>query len=596
MGVVGFKAHKKADAGRSWDGGGARRRLLEWAGEDWGKYSQGFAWFDSENRETVGAYKLPHSDVIDGGIADVWAGVSAAMGALLGARGGTDIPDGDRKGVYNHLRQHYAQWDKEAPEFREYGEGELRAMFPELYRDSADRADGITAVRAELAQSFGPLVGGAEQLALESINTKFAQRRLAAEEVYLLPPAEMSNQNLDSYFTRMAESSLRRYEVDGKAGVPLMNSHRRLMPSPELPLGQSYEAELETNGSQIRLVEMFYMLRGLELNGHKTNDLVRAIEGGIIRDVSIGFGGGRYVCGLCGKELAPMAFLFGGAKGDFCEHVPGVRYDGQTAFAWVEDAQQIEGSLVYAGATPDAVLRKARWAAQTGRLERGEVSVLEDRWGVRIAGSGRWTRMDKETRGREQTETTVMEEVSEMTKEEALALVQERAPELVERVNEAAEPVGALVEAWVDALKSRQETDKVREALVAELQERMGALETTLTEKQTELESMRLLFESLQPLAEDGKAYRADLVGQAVAARVRAQGDAFDAGAYQKVLEAQPVDYVRGEIAAWNKAATTVFEPGRPVGKVLAREADSRQQKADSGKKAPAKPAGVYKA
>lgn len=595
MGVVGYKAHKKADAGRSWDGAGARRRLLEWAGGpdkdsvDWGKYSQGFAWFDSENRENVGAYKLPHSDIIDGGIADVWAGVSAAMGALLGARGGTDIPDGDRKGVFNHLRQHYAQFDKEAPEFREYSEAELRGLFPEFFVDGMARMDGITAVRAELAQSFGPLVGGAEQLALEAINTKFAQKRLTAGEVYLLPPAEMSNGNLDSYFTRMAESSLRRYELDGKAGVPLMNSHRRVMPSPELPLGQSYEASLEQENGQLRLVEMFYMLRGLELNGHKTDDLIRAIEGGVIRDVSIGFGGGWYKCGLCGKELAPMAFLFGGAKGEFCEHVPGVRYDGQTAFAWVEDAQQIEGSLVYAGATPDAVLRKARWAAQTGRLARGDARVLEDQWGSRIVDSAMYA-VGRAT-------MTKQEEVTEMTKEEVLALVQERAPELAQRVTEAEEPVGALVDAWLDALKSRADSDKLRDAAMAELQERMGTLEHGLAEKQTELESVRLVIDGLQPLAEDGKAFRADLVGQAVAARVRAQGDAFDAEAYQKVLEAQPVAYVRGEIAAWEKAARGVFEPGRPVGKVLARQQDTGKQAADSRQQtAPGKPTGVYKA
>ncbi len=457
----------------------------------------------------------------------------------------------------------------------------------------AEPVAGLTTVRAGLVAAFGPLAGGEQELALQTINARFAQKALNADQVFLLPPAEMSNQNLDSYFTRMAESSLRRYEADGKSGVPLMNSHRRLMPSPELPLGQSYDARLEKDGDpsqagangNLRLVEMFYMLRGLEVNGNRTDDLIRGIEGGVYRDVSIGFAGGWYRCGLCGKELVPMAMLLG-RKGDFCEHVPGVRYDGQAAFAWVEDAYQVEGSLVYAGATPEAVLRKAKWAAETGRLAHGDVSVLEDRWGIRIAGGPLY--MAARAEGEEQ------EGVTEMTKEEVLALVQERAPELADRVNAAEEPVGALVAAWVDAQKHRADTDKAREAAIAELREQVDARQRGLDELTARLAEAQAQVTMLEPLAKDGQAYRTDLVDQAVAARVRAQGDAFDAEAYRKVLAAQPVEYVRGEIAAWDKAATTVFEPGRPVGKVLAREQD--QGKPAAKGKAPAPLAGAYKA
>ncbi len=81
------------------------------------------AWYDAENADNKGAYKLPHHKA-SGGHPAVWRGVSAAMGALLGARGGVDIPDSDRRGVYNHLAKHYAQFDKEPPEFREISEME----------------------------------------------------------------------------------------------------------------------------------------------------------------------------------------------------------------------------------------------------------------------------------------------------------------------------------------------------------------------------------------------------------------------------------------------------------------------------------------
>jgi hypothetical protein len=92
-------------------------------------------------------------------------------------------------------------------------------------------------------------------------------------------------------------------------------------------------------------------------------------------------------------------------------------------------------------------------------------------------------------------------------------------------------------------------------------------------------------------MAADGKAYRDDLIAQTVEARVRAQGNAFDAEAYKVMLVRQPLDYIRSEIAAWERMAREVFEPGRPVGNVLDRE-----QVAGKSQQAPGRPAGAYKA
>ncbi len=88
-----------------------------------------YAWAAAIPPEKFGDLKLPHHRPSDGKV--VWNGVRAAMGALLGARGGVDIPDGDRKAVYEHLSRHYADFGKEPPEFREYTEEELKELFPE---------------------------------------------------------------------------------------------------------------------------------------------------------------------------------------------------------------------------------------------------------------------------------------------------------------------------------------------------------------------------------------------------------------------------------------------------------------------------------
>lgn len=76
------------------------------------------AWVDEENAENKTAYKLPHHKA--GGEHEcVWRGVLAAMNTLVsGARGGVDIPEGDRRKVYEHLARHYEDFGKEAPEFK----------------------------------------------------------------------------------------------------------------------------------------------------------------------------------------------------------------------------------------------------------------------------------------------------------------------------------------------------------------------------------------------------------------------------------------------------------------------------------------------
>ena len=106
-----------------WDGSDAESKLKEWASDEEGtidfeKYSKGFAWFDDAEPENLGSYKLPHHTIENGELVLVPEGLYAAMAALNGARDGVDIPDADKKGVYNHFVTHYGQLDEEAPELK----------------------------------------------------------------------------------------------------------------------------------------------------------------------------------------------------------------------------------------------------------------------------------------------------------------------------------------------------------------------------------------------------------------------------------------------------------------------------------------------
>lgn len=111
-----------------WDSAAAISKMSSAAGGpnkdeiDWTKYSKGFAYFDSSNKENFGSYKLPFADVIGGTLTAVWGGVNAAMAAVNGARTPMSIPESDRKAAYNLLKSYYTKFDKEAPEFKDISE------------------------------------------------------------------------------------------------------------------------------------------------------------------------------------------------------------------------------------------------------------------------------------------------------------------------------------------------------------------------------------------------------------------------------------------------------------------------------------------
>lgn len=91
----GWSSMPIADAGRGWDGDAARSHARTWADGDMRKYRRIFLWWDSANPDNFGSYKLPIADIVDGTPTIVPKAVSAALGALNGARGGVAIPDDD---------------------------------------------------------------------------------------------------------------------------------------------------------------------------------------------------------------------------------------------------------------------------------------------------------------------------------------------------------------------------------------------------------------------------------------------------------------------------------------------------------------------
>jgi hypothetical protein len=117
MGAIGVH-HTETSEG-SWDGPANEARLKKDQGASY--YRQAFAWQDAEGDErTKAAYRFIHHEVSgDGSIGGAnLTACSAGIAVLNGGRGGTTIPEGDVRGVYNHLAAHLRDAEREVPELK----------------------------------------------------------------------------------------------------------------------------------------------------------------------------------------------------------------------------------------------------------------------------------------------------------------------------------------------------------------------------------------------------------------------------------------------------------------------------------------------
>lgn len=110
-----IRSHGTDTSEKSWSGPKAETKLGN-AGRAALRKAHG--WVDCDgDPATKAAYKFIHHEVTskgEVGPANVRAAISG-IAVLNGGRGGANIPESDRKGVYNHLARHLRDAGKEPP-------------------------------------------------------------------------------------------------------------------------------------------------------------------------------------------------------------------------------------------------------------------------------------------------------------------------------------------------------------------------------------------------------------------------------------------------------------------------------------------------
>lgn len=354
-------------------------------------------------------------------------------------------------------------------------------------------------------------------------------------------PALISNQQLDSWMTRMATSSLQNYAEDAKAGVAFMNSHKHY----ELPVGYSIDGTFEESGTPAeqypRVLADFYTVRGLNVNGLDTDMFIKAMQTGLIRDVSIGFKEGegfRYTCSVCGLDWFDWD----------CMHIPGVEYEVTDnpeadpsaqrthtvlAFAWVENARLSEVSAVYDGATPDAGILKATRELRGGRLKPDVQRMLESKYRLHLPQT------TKQFRGVQLNQSKEVNDIMAGENEKGTS--------------------GAPDNTHIVALAG-YETNLRAFARGLNLE---GVSINDATAPAVILDAVRAEIDRLRPLeakAAEGAKLRKLLVDDAIKEGNRAFGDKFDAAAKTTMLESLDVDNVTTLRDSWKDIADAAFK------------------------------------
>lgn len=351
---------------------------------------------------------------------------------------------------------------------------------------------------------------------LELINRQ-AIEPLVREDIYTVSGV-CSNDRMDSYLTKMdPTTTLPNYAQDLKRGVSLLEGHD----ISKTPLGRSYNGAVipSDNVNDVNSVRSdFYMLKNTMVNGVNTDETYRQVRSGILKDFSVGFGGDQlwYRCSSCGRDLMDWD----------CPHFPGLEDENdRMVFAWIVEARLREVSLVYKGATPNAFADKVRQYIGQGELENRNIVRLEREYQVRFErDDNRSIFMPK----KEGNHVNILDELTKHVRENKV-----EKGKVYDILTENGDPF-------------RQPDD-------IELRNELG-------KDYCNVKAIR----QLKKEAQQGRRYLADMVDEAVSARVKAQGDTFNAESYRTMLMTWgDIDAIKEETESYIKAAEQRFTSGR---------------------------------
>ena len=159
--------------------------------------------------------------------------------------------------------------------------------------------------------------------ALEQLN-KFTRRKFTGDEVFIFPVILCDNE-VDRDNERFSRKSLDEM-AEKFVGVTGIFDHD---PKGGNQTARIFSADVveERRGNSLGEPYAYIKANAYMVRTDSNADLIREIEGGIKKEVSVSCAAERHICSVCGTDRRVKA----------CHHVKGRRYDGKKCFLSLED-------------------------------------------------------------------------------------------------------------------------------------------------------------------------------------------------------------------------------------------------------------------
>lgn len=352
---------------------------------------------------------------------------------------------------------------------------------------------------------------------------QLSKTSLTADEVFWFNDKMIGDGLITDRYYRMMNPTLRDFREHVKEGVAFLLDHPDMLGMRlAMPHGRTFDAVLrnvaeeERTGDETKaLFGDHYIPRGVMVNGIGTDDVIRQIETGIMFDTSIGFSKGKFICSICNQP-----YYGWDSK---CTHFAGKEYDGKVCEVQVHPPAILNHNAgVYAGAYPGAGIGMSALSQMT---ERTDLAVVEDLKRLETTAdvfgtySQRYGLTIFAPRGAIINKPMILTQGKE---EDAL---DKQLQELKTKVDELTGQLSQKDTALAQATQSLATETAAKEAL-----------QTQLTALQTDLDTQKAEVTRLQPLAEDGKAFKAYMIGEAHKWGVKAMGNAYKQDLHEKIF------------------------------------------------------------
>jgi len=450
---------------------------------------------------------------------------------------------------------------------------------------------------------------------LELVN-RFAKVPLTEDNCYVHGFRLIGTKFIPDRYLKISRELLEIYQQDAKNGDTVQIADHTLGGikgwfKTTLQFGRFFDAQLVDEGDETQLDGWMYMKAGQKtyIEPFTTDDISEQLDAGILHDNSVGIIWDRSECSICGNDIRDY---------ENCQHWPGRTYkiNGKELLCYViakpspdpetRRSMMLENSLVGVGAYPDA-----GHLSNEGQSERPKYTKVNDTLELKLLPKEEpvfclFSADSTEILTKGEIERDViklhqlyhkMQETKDLPLGWTFGTLNAKHKEVVKELLDAGhdhyleDALDGTLPAELKNKSLRREENEL-DAIVTEIFKQFNIdptqiekvneqgfvmkdgkqfyLSETIIETQTDtselsekLSQAEAKIKELEPLAEDGRTFRKEVIEAALADGVRAQGNDFPADTWRETFSTMSINAIRDIAKTFRNQAEAQIPAGR---------------------------------